>query len=265
MKCCRLSLKLRILNRKQHMWLLFTQYNTSRVFFQRVVPSCGLHFEKLEVFLAEKLLPTLWFANKRWYLGVLNLTEMCDLYYNVSRNFTDVIVQELKRLQPYTIEDHITAVNNGETDLRKRKGLIFDDVFNDVIETFGLQQQRAIKRVKSVKVSSCLSVLSIKKNDIDLSPVESIDCIAIRYKKPLLYIPHMCDGCGSNFDLSHALSCKKGGLVTRHHNKIRDVISNLSPLVWNKIRIEAIAREADSSDNSPALIADICIHSIWLP
>ena len=77
----------------------------------------------------------------------------------------------------------------------------------------------------------------------------------------------MCDGCGSNFDLSHALFCKKGGLVTRHHSEIRDAIANASSLVWNQIRIEPIVRdlEANTSDNSPALFADIGICSVWLP
>ena len=36
-------------------------------------------------------------------------------------------------------------------------------------------------------------------------------------------------------------------------------------IVWNQIRVEPIVREADSSDNSPALINDIGICGVWLP
>ena len=39
----------------------------------------------------------------------------------------------------------------------------------------------------------------------------------------------------------------------------------MSSLVWNQIRVEPIVREADSSDNSPALINDIDICGVWLP
>ena len=105
----------------------------------------------MEVLLAEKFLPTLTglavtHSDHVLYglpvrdsgLGV----EICDLCYNVSRSCTDVT---LKGLQPYSVEDHITAVNEGQTDLRRRKELIFGDAFNYVIRTFGLQQQRAIK------------------------------------------------------------------------------------------------------------------------
>ena len=98
-----------------------------------------------------------------------------------------------------------------------------------------------------------------------MSPIEFKDGIAIRYKKPLLCNPDMCDGCGSNFDLSHALSSKKGRLVTRHHNKIRDAIANVSLLAWNQIRIEPFVRETNSLDDFPALITDIGILSVWLP
>ncbi len=52
--------------------------------------------------------------------------------------------------------------------------------------------------------------------------------------KPLLRVSEVCDGCGTRFDLSHALSCRKGGLVTRRHNEIRDTIASLSSLVWNQ-------------------------------
>ena len=64
-------------------------------------------------------------------LGILNLTEMCDLCYNVSRSCTDVIVQSLNGLQPNTIENHITPVNKEQADLR-RKRADFEDAVNDI-------------------------------------------------------------------------------------------------------------------------------------
>ena len=39
--------------------------------------------------------------------------------------------------------------------------------------------------------------------------------------------PACCDGCGEDFSLTHALDCRKGGLVTQHHNEIRDVLGDL--------------------------------------
>ena len=37
-----------------------------------------------------------------------------------------------------------------------------------------------------------------------------------------------CDGCQAKLLISHALDCKKGGLVTSRHNKLRDGVSDLA-------------------------------------
>ena len=41
-------------------------------------------------------------------------------------------------------------------------------------------------------------------------------------------LPEHCDGCGTAFDISHALDCKKGGLVTARHNDLRDGVADLA-------------------------------------
>ena len=37
-------------------------------------------------------------------------------------------------------------------------------------------------------------------------------------------MPASCEGCGGDFSLTHALDCSKGGLVTQHHNEVRDAL-----------------------------------------
>ena len=58
-------------------------------------------------------------------------------------------------------------------------------------------------------------------------------------------MPDPCDGCSSPFSLSHALSCRKGGLVIQCHNEVHDFIGDLVLLVWNWVRREPVVREAD--------------------
>ena len=42
-------------------------------------------------------------------------------------------------------------------------------------------------------------------------------------------MPASCDGCG-DFCLTHALVCCKGGLVTQHHDEVRDSLGGLAAL-----------------------------------
>ena len=89
--------------------------------------------------------------------------------------------------------------------------------------------------------------------------------LLIRYKKPLLEIPPNCDGCNAPFDLSHALSCRKGGLVTQHHNEVRDTFGDLASLAYGQVVREPVVREAHHSSDDPALLADFSARGVWVP
>ena len=85
----------------------------------------------------------------------------------------------------------------------------------------------------------------------------------LRCAKSLLNLPHSCDGCSSVFTTSHALDCKKGGLVTLRHNEIMDVLYDVSSLAWSQVIKEPLVKEAQ--DGSDALIGDISIRGVWQP
>lgn len=64
--------------------------------------------------------------------------------------------------------------------------------------------------------------------------------------------------CGAPFRLVHALDCKKGGLVTQQHNKVRDAFGHITALACKEMTIESVVREADEARGISALIADRC-------
>lgn len=65
------------------------------------------------------------------------------------------------------------------------------------------------------------------------------------YRTPLLHVPLNCNGCGSPTSVVNALDYRKGGLVTRYPNEIRDTTRYLAPLAWDHMKLEPIAMEAN--------------------
>ena len=110
-----------------------------------------------------------------------------------------------------------------------------------------------------MKTSSWLSIIPTKKNKFDLSPLEFRDALAIRYSRIPVAMPQSCDGCGHNdFNLNHALCCKTGGLITRRHNEVRDLLFELCKSAWGNVVKEPIIQEGENN-----LRGDLACRGVW--
>ena len=96
-----------------------------------------------------------------------------------------------------------------------------------------------IMRAGDGKNFNWLTVMPIAHHHFDLSAVEFRDALAMRYGRPLMRMPATCNGCGAPFDLVHALHCKKGGLVTQHH-EVRDALGDIAALAFKEVTREPI-------------------------
>ena len=246
------------------------------LYLQRVVPDCAFLFLALEHKIASDLLPSIFgceitpaernivsLPTRLGGLNIINPSQSCDYSYTLSRRATNVVVDSLKLHSDFDPEAHFNTLSVVPSEWHNQRETILDETFNNNIQELSCLQRRAIQRARDTKISSWLNVLPVAKHHFDLSASEFRDALALRYKKPLLRIPLNCDGCGSPFDLSHALSCRKGGLVIRRHNEIRDTFGDLASLVWGQVHREPVVREADT--NRPALIADLAVRGVWSP
>ena len=114
-------------------------------------------------------------------------------------------------------------------------------------------------------LSTWLTALPISKDGFNLFSYEFRDALCLRYLKPLTHLPSNCDGCGSPFTTSHALDYCKVGLVIQRHNEIRDLLCDLTSLVWSQTVKEPVVREAGSDPSHEALIGDISARGVWNP
>ena len=68
-------------------------------------------------------------------------------------------------------------------------------------------------------------------------------------------MPSSCDGYSSAFSLSHALDCRKCGLVTQCHDKVRDALDDLAALADKDVIREPVVHESNAE--VPALVTDL--------
>ena len=145
-------------------------------------------------------------------LGIFKPNEMSEMLFNSSKESTEVIVNVIKGKQEFEIDTHVSRLLEVKADVLKKKKNLLNEKLNSIMGKSSMTLQRAVSRANQGHISAWLTVLPLQKSHFDLSAREFRDALAMRYKKPLLNIPALCDGCGATFDLSHALSCRRGGI-----------------------------------------------------
>ena len=70
-----------------------------------------------------------------------------------------------------------------------------------------------------------------------LNKSEFRDAFSLRYGRPLKGLPAMCPY-GQKYNVTHALSCKKGGFVTMRYNNLRDFEADMLSKIVNDVEKE---------------------------
>ena len=81
-----------------------------------------------------------------------------------------------------------------------------------------------IQQARDKGASAWLNAIPIEQQRLDLSKEEFRDALCLRYNIPLKGLPSKC-ACSEPFNISHALSCKKGGFVAKRHDNIKDLFT----------------------------------------
>ena len=83
-----------------------------------------------------------------------------------------------------------------------------------------------VKQARDKGASSWLNALPIEEQDFVLNKGEFKDALRLRYNIDLENLPTTCP-CGERFDVTHALTCGKGGFVIERHDNVKNTLTSL--------------------------------------
>ena len=196
-------------------------------------------------------------------LGVRDPVQQAADAHSVSRSCSNEVVVAIKNSSEFCMWSHLHRLHETRSAFSQDQQLRDTTTLMSALDRLDPSQSRAVKRCIDGKTSGWLCVLPLTHYHFDLSAVEFRDALSLRYHRPLLRIPSFCDGCGESFSFCHALDCRKGGLVTQRHNEIRDALGDLAAMGYKEVLREPVVREANDTQNLPALIADLSVRGVW--
>lgn len=189
-------------------------------------------------------------------------------FFEMSKRGAAILQRAIVDRVPFQTVDHLTHLQAVKKEAKEERLKDEDALLQSTLPKFSTTRQRAIGRgiLANMKVKSSvwLSAYPLKKHHFDLAPSEFRDALAVRYMRTPTEMPSTCDGCGHvPFSVRHALCCKTGGLVTRRHNEVRDVLGDLMLAAWGNCCKEPMI--LDPSPFQPGLRGDLACRGVWEP
>ena len=166
--------------------------------------------------------------------------------------FSEISQTESRNSSQLT-EEHVSLITRQERTYNIEK-----ESLKNIKHKIKLERQK-YNQQKLVNTRSKLTTQQCRLNDINIEQGASTwlttlliedegykqefwDLVNIRYDWRLSRTPRTC-GCGSNFNIEHALTWKKGGFITLRHNRLRNITASLLKVVCHDVRIEPILQK----------------------
>lgn len=225
-------------------------------FLQRVFQCDPDAFANIESAIANKFLPALFGSTppsrmvttlpvKLAGLALPDPTATCLDNFQTSQAISGEIVQHLitRSSNPpeFCLKDHLESVYAVRAEFATRlfaarKARL--DTLMQHPQPQNVPRPALLERAKSTGV--WLSVVPTTILHTQLSSLEFRDALHLRYDLPLKDLPTSCDSCHAPFTVAHALTCKKGGLITLRHNELRNELASIATAAFtpSAIRLE---------------------------
>ena len=202
-------------------------------------------------------------------LGIISPVDTSDFEHESSTTstarLTDAILNQ-ERMLPEGFSE-ISKQARALTKSKRRK--IQSDKVEELRSRMTTEQKRQNEINCESGASNWLTALPIEEKGYHLTKREFWDAVKLRYGWPLPRLPSKC-ACGENFNVTHAMSCKKGGFVAQRHNELRDMTADLLSEVCKDVAIEPMLNELTgenlgqaSANTSAEARLDVSARGVW--
>lgn len=207
-------------------------------------------------------------------LGILNPAQSAKEQFDTSRMITAELSDGLMANKELDVEDYLQRGKETRTFRRTLRNGTHKGLKNELLSGSDETTKRRLKR--SCQTGSWLTITPNRMNGTLLSADEFRDSLRIRYGLVPLHLQQECDGCYQRFSVEHAMSCKKGGLITIRHDDVKGEWHQLcaqaltpsavsdEPLIYSG---RAVLREAQNNSTAeavpPEYRGDVAAHGFW--
>ena len=160
-------------------------------------------------------------------------------------------------------------VQQKKKEVAKSKSESQKQKINSIDQSLSAEVHRSVIQAREQGASSWLNALPLEKHGFILNKLEFRDAIALMYNKHLYGLPSLCV-CGTSFNVTHAMNCKRGGFINIRYDAIKDFEASLLSKVSMDVEIEPQLQPVTSeilpgrcSNTSAEARLDIRARGFW--
>jgi len=227
-------------------------YKSKFTFFLRTIENFDEYLHPIDDLLDNKLIPTLFGAKTPEVprdllalnpndggIGINILGQVSGNQFKASSKITQPHVESI--LNQDTIMHTTNSEGKSTQELMQENNAKKHEQRKQQMEEIDINLPENLKtfveQARDKGASSWMNALPISEQHLTLNKEEFKDAMRLRYNLPLSGLPTNCP-CGKRFDVTHALTCKKGGFVSQRHDNTRDLLTHLLDKVCKDVEAE---------------------------
>ena len=224
----------------QHRW----------TFLMRTIPNISLLLHPLENSIRQDFIPKLVKSQtlgeseravlalppRLGGMGIINPVELADVENQNSISLTRSLTEMIIAQDPEGEVDQST-IQERKRKMAEERQQRQKDKLTDVLQLLTPEICRKIFTAQETGASNWLTSLPLRAKGFSLNKQEFVDAVALRYGWAIEGLPNMC-ACGSENNVTHTMTCKKGGFICIRHDEVRDLTAKMLKEVCNDVSIE---------------------------